>query len=104
MTAIESIGDDAFRNCYLISEFAVKSSVKSIGEGAFAGCDKMNNVTIDSAEICSTITAETSAGYLCSYAKYVYVHSSIGTDRTGSYIKSRYTLKQDSTYRMYERK
>lgn len=103
-TSIETIGEDAFRECFSLTEFTIKKSVAYVGEGAFAGCDKITNVTIDSEEICSTITADASAGYLCFYAQYVNVLSSIGSDKTGSFIKSRFTLKQDSSYRVYERK
>ena len=45
-TGLTSIGDDAFKYCYGLTNVDIPNSVISIGNGAFRGCSNVTNITI----------------------------------------------------------
>ena len=47
--SVEVIGDQAFKNCYLITSVSIPASVKEIPAGVFYGCDNLSTITVDPA-------------------------------------------------------
>lgn len=47
--SVEVIGDQAFKNCYLITSVSIPASVKEIPAGVFYGCDNLSAITVDPA-------------------------------------------------------
>ncbi|MBO7369402.1 MAG: leucine-rich repeat protein [Clostridia bacterium] len=43
---VTAIGDDAFKNCYLLSEVTIADGITSIGENAFMNCHLLKSVVI----------------------------------------------------------
>lgn len=44
--AVTTIGEEAFKDCALLTSVTIPSSVTSIGKGAFNGCTALNSLTI----------------------------------------------------------
>jgi len=44
--SVTSIGDDAFYDCFRLTNAAIGSGVTNIGEGAFADCAKLRAITV----------------------------------------------------------
>lgn len=104
-SALTTIGAGAFKNCVLLEDVTVTKNVSFIGDEAFDGCRALTVVRIDSVPICSSVSTESAAGYLCNHAKYVYVYESISTESTGTYIRTRYVAREKQNgYNMYEKR
>ncbi len=104
-SALTTIGAGAFRNCKLLEEITITKNVEAIGDEAFDGCAALTVVRIDSVAVSSSVSTESAAGYLCNHARYVYVHESISTENTGTYIRTRYISRENQNgYNMFEKR
>ncbi|MBO4539664.1 MAG: leucine-rich repeat domain-containing protein, partial [Clostridia bacterium] len=107
LSALTTIGAAAFKNCGALYSVRITGNVTSIGDQAFDGCRLLKTVYIDSEEISNSVSTESAAGYLCNHADKIYVQKDIALEKTGTYIRTRYTSSQgdvEDDYKIWTKK
>ena len=74
------IGNDAFRNCKVLTSITIPSSVTSIGEYAFYGCDDLRSVRIYDLSAWCKISFLNINSNPFSYANNLYINDNLLTD------------------------
>ncbi len=80
-TAVQSIGEYAFKNCYKLTDFCFVSTAAEIGEGAFYGCKQLSEITFNKSVIklpryvfydCDSITEVILPNHIKELGTYAY--------------------------------
>ena len=71
--AVTSIGNDAFRNCSVLTSISIPNSVTSIGKSAFENCSDLTSITIPN----SVTSIGDSAFYDCSGLTSITIPNSV---------------------------
>ncbi len=99
--SVSIIGENSFAHCINLESIKIPSGVKSIGVSAFEGCEKLTNVTIDSAEIYAV--ANETENYLLTNVTELKILTSID-DGTNLFIKQEFSkVSVDGEYNIYEK-
>lgn len=73
--SLQSIGDNAFMNCFKITSITIGDKVSTIGNGAFKFCDELSNVVIGKNV---TIIGKSAFAY-CSKLANITIGNNVGT-------------------------